>query len=133
MSRKTKYTCEQKEKIVRACIEGEDSISRIARQYGISKGRIHEWIVQYKARGAAAGPMGKLSDFPDYFAVLLPASVWKEGISTRSALIPFNSGKMAIIIWNGMIYSKGAMISLPEKGAARQRGSLSSSPPMIKV
>ena len=54
MSRKTKYTCEQKEKIVRACIEGEDSISRIARQYGISKGRIHEWIVQYKARGAAA-------------------------------------------------------------------------------
>ena len=54
MSRKTKYTCEQKEKIVRACIEGEDSISRIARQYGISKGRIHEWIVQYKAIGAAA-------------------------------------------------------------------------------
>ena len=54
MSRRTRYTPEQKVKIVTACIDGENSIRGIARQYRVSGGRIHEWIALYKARGKAA-------------------------------------------------------------------------------
>ncbi len=54
MSRRVKHTPEQKVKIVRAVLEGYDSKEGIARQYGISTGRIHEWIVQYKVNGIAA-------------------------------------------------------------------------------
>ena len=54
MSRRVKHTPEQKEKIVRAVLEGYDSQEGIARQYGISTGRIHEWIAQYKVSGIAA-------------------------------------------------------------------------------
>ena len=54
MSRRTRYTPEQKVKIVTACINGENRIREIARQYRISGGRIHEWIALYKARGKAA-------------------------------------------------------------------------------
>ena len=54
MSRRRRYTPEQKVKIVTACIDSENSIRGIARQYGISNGRIHEWITLYKARGEAA-------------------------------------------------------------------------------
>ena len=54
MGRKAKYSAEEKVKIVRACLEGEDSITGIARQYGTSDGRIHDWIAQYKANGISA-------------------------------------------------------------------------------
>ena len=54
MSRRVKHTPEQKVKIVRAVLEGHDSKEGIARQYGISTGRIHEWIMQYKVNGIAA-------------------------------------------------------------------------------
>ena len=54
MGRKAKYTPEQKVKIVRACLDGENSICGIARQYGTSYGIIHDQIAQYKAQGKAA-------------------------------------------------------------------------------
>ena len=54
MGRKAKYSAEEKEKMVRACMEGEDSTKGIARRYGASDRRIREWITQYKANGIAA-------------------------------------------------------------------------------
>ena len=54
MGRKGKYSPEEKVKIVKACLEGEDSIKGIARRYGTSHGRICEWIAQYKGNGIAA-------------------------------------------------------------------------------
>ena len=54
MDKRTKYTPEQKVEIVRMCLNGKSSIYRIAQAYGISNGRIYEWIAKYKAQGIAA-------------------------------------------------------------------------------
>ena len=54
VSRKAKYTLEQKVAIVKKCLNGESSIKGTARAYGTTDGRIHEWIAQYKAQGIAA-------------------------------------------------------------------------------
>ena len=54
MGKSVKYGPELKVKIVKAYLDGKNSIRGIARQYGTSNGRIHAWITQYKTRGIAA-------------------------------------------------------------------------------
>ncbi|MDR2940059.1 MAG: transposase, partial [Clostridiales bacterium] len=51
MSRKTKYSYETKKEAVVRCLSGESSLSEEARQFGINRAQLREWISKYQSLG----------------------------------------------------------------------------------
>ena len=90
MSRRTRYTPEQKVKIVTACIDGENSIRGIARQYRISGGRI----------ASVPGPGGIIAEFIGYAQEKTLAKRQQEMfdlINPKSRIIRTQNVKMDVI------------------------------------
>ena len=48
---KSKFTAEEKEKIVKEYIEGKGTYGTIAKKYEIDKSAIQEWVAKYEAQG----------------------------------------------------------------------------------
>ena len=54
MSRGSKYSAEEKLKIVEACLSGKISVSEAGRQAEVDHKTIVQWISRYKAEGPSA-------------------------------------------------------------------------------
>ena len=54
MGHKSKYSAEEKQKIVEDCLNGRDNPSHIKKTQGICEKTIRRWIAKYKAEGATA-------------------------------------------------------------------------------
>ena len=54
MDHRTKYSAEEKLKIVEDCLNGKDSIKHIEKTKGIPRRTIRDWIARYRAEGPTA-------------------------------------------------------------------------------
>ena len=54
MGHKSKYSAEEKQKIVEDCLNGRDNPSHIKKSQGICEKTIRRWIAKYKAEGLTA-------------------------------------------------------------------------------
>ena len=51
---RNKYSPEEKVAIVESLLHGKENTAGVKEKYGISKGRLREWVLQYKANGIGA-------------------------------------------------------------------------------
>ena len=86
MGRKARYTIEQKVKIVRKYLNGEDSQKGLAKKYGISKGRIYEWIIQYKENGIAAFSPQRHNNVYDEETRMNAVMEYQEGLGSLATI-----------------------------------------------
>ena len=78
MSQKSKLSLEEKVKIIRQYMNGKVSLNSAAAEAGVSHETLRQWVMQYKAEGAAAflpsrknhmySPELKLQAVQDYLA-----------------------------------------------------------------
>lgn len=54
MCARSRYSAEEKLKIVEACLSGKIGVCEAGRRIGVDKGAIRQWISRYKAEGASA-------------------------------------------------------------------------------
>ena len=54
MSRRSKYSAEEKLKIVEACLSGKIGVCEAGHQAGVDESAVRQWISRYKAEGPSA-------------------------------------------------------------------------------
>ena len=54
MSRRSKYSAEEKLKIVEACLSGKIGVCEAGHQAGVDESAVRQWISRYKAEGTSA-------------------------------------------------------------------------------